>query len=48
LTRWDDQNVIYLTINAPDIVGEADLNIKPTEISFSAKTGEYVPLPSLP
>ena len=34
------QNVIYFTINAPDIVGEPTLDIKATEISFSAKAGE--------
>jgi hypothetical protein len=34
------QNIIYFTINAPDIQGEPELEIKPTEISFFAKAGE--------
>ena len=37
--------MIYFTINAPDIVGEAHLDIKPSEISFSATAGEYAILP---
>ena len=37
LTR---QNIIYFTINTPDIQGEPKLEIKPTEISFSATSGE--------
>jgi hypothetical protein len=32
--------VIYFTINAPDINGEPTVDIKPTEISFSATAGE--------
>jgi len=34
------QNVIYFTINAPDIQGEPELDIKAQSISFSAKAGE--------
>jgi len=34
------QNVIYFTINTPDIVGEPEIDIKAQEISFSAKAGE--------
>ncbi|WVQ80331.1 hypothetical protein IAT38_002436 [Cryptococcus sp. DSM 104549] len=35
-----EKNIIYFTINAPDINGEPKLDIKPTEISFSAKAGD--------
>jgi hypothetical protein len=36
----DNQNIIYFTIQAPDIQGEPDLKIEPTKISFKAKAGE--------
>ncbi|ODN76135.1 hypothetical protein L202_06061 [Cryptococcus amylolentus CBS 6039] len=35
-----EKNVIYFTINTPDIQGEPKFDIKPTEISFSAKAGD--------
>ena len=34
------QNIIYFTINTPDIQGEPKLDIKPTSISFAATSGE--------
>ncbi|WVQ76233.1 hypothetical protein IAR50_005898 [Cryptococcus sp. DSM 104548] len=35
-----EKNVIYFTINTPDIQGEPEFDIKPTEISFKAKSGD--------
>ncbi|WWC66657.1 uncharacterized protein I206_100561 [Kwoniella pini CBS 10737] len=35
-----EKNIIYFTINTPDIKGEPKLEIKPTEISFAAKAGD--------
>ncbi|OWT40728.1 hypothetical protein C362_01537 [Cryptococcus neoformans Bt1] len=35
-----EKNIIYFTINAPDIQDEHNLDIKPTEISFRAKAGD--------
>ncbi|ORY22622.1 HSP20-like chaperone [Naematelia encephala] len=35
-----EKNIIYFTINAPDIKGEPKLEIKPTEIIFAATAGD--------
>nr|ODN88723.1 hypothetical protein L203_02736 [Cryptococcus depauperatus CBS 7841] len=35
-----EKNIIFFTINAPDIQGEPKLDIKPTEIIFAAKSGD--------
>jgi hypothetical protein len=36
------QNIIYFTIQAPDVQGEPELKIEPKKITFSAKAGECV------
>ncbi|RXK36743.1 hypothetical protein M231_05978 [Tremella mesenterica] len=36
----EDKNIIYFTINAPDIKGEPKLDIKPTGITFEADAGD--------
>ncbi|XAO26597.1 hypothetical protein I312_105435 [Cryptococcus bacillisporus CA1280] len=35
-----EKNIIYFTINAPDVQDKYNLDIKPTEISFRAKAGD--------
>ncbi|WRT63745.1 uncharacterized protein IL334_000668 [Kwoniella shivajii] len=35
-----EKNIIYFTINTPNIQGEPKIDIKPTEISFAAKAGD--------
>ncbi|KAJ9118662.1 hypothetical protein QFC22_003882 [Naganishia vaughanmartiniae] len=35
-----EKNIIYVTIQAPDVQGEPELKIEPTKISFHAKTGD--------
>ncbi|KAJ9101242.1 hypothetical protein QFC21_003461 [Naganishia friedmannii] len=34
-----EKNIIYVTIQAPDVQGEPELKIEPTKITFHAKTG---------
>jgi hypothetical protein len=48
LDLFVEQNIIYLTVNLPDVVESTlQCDLTPTSLKFKAKAGKYVPKASL-